>query len=175
MIKKFFLLAVIAAMLTTAVLAATGPEVNRTVQNAFRKQFGDRTLVSWKKLNAAEIYVGQYLKDGVRKEAFFDLDGKLIGEGQYVSTQTLPVTIKKIAGKVFGKYEMTEAYEFYYVGSDIPVYGLVVENEKEKFQLRLDEFGNLSVINRMKQKNTSVQNQSVLKASEGFDIEVFKD
>jgi hypothetical protein len=175
MMKKFLLLAISIATITPAVFAGTEPEVNRAVQNAFHRQFGNMTLVSWKKANSGEINIGQYLKNGVRKEAFFNQAGKFIGEGQYVSTESLPKTIQKIAARTFKKYELTEAYEFYYANSDIPVYGLAFENEKEKYQVKIDEFGNLVIINKAKIKHTQAQNQSSLKVAEGFDIEAFKD
>jgi hypothetical protein len=175
MMKKILLLAISIATIAPALFAGAEPEVNRTVQNAFRKQFGEMTLVTWKKAYSGEINIGKYLKNNVRKEAFFSQAGKFIGEGQYISAESLPKTIQKIAAHTFKKYQLTEAYEFYYTNSDIPVYGLTLENEKEKYQVKIDEFGNLVIINRKKIKQIQAQNQSALKVAEGFDIEAFKD
>lgn len=175
MMKKFLLLAISIAVMTPEIFA-TEPSISWTVLNSFRKQFGDVESVSWRIVPNENIYIGQYLKDGIRKEAFFKEDGKLIGEGQYISVESLPVTIQKIVGKSFSNYELAEAYEFYPVNAVYPVYALLVENQKEKLQLKMDQQGEISVVNKKRQTHFPVPvNQSARKFFTGFDEAAFRD
>lgn len=156
MMKKLILMAISIAALAPAVFAGAEPGVNKSIANAFRQEFGDATSVTWKKVESENVYIGQFVKDGTRKEAFFDQNGKLIGEGEYISPASLPLTVQRMAAKEYSKYKLIAAYEFYKTDSSVPVYALSIRNNKEILQLRLNESNELSVVKRIRENFTSI-------------------
>ena len=154
--KKIFLLTVVLAAFTTA-FAGNELKVPYSVVYEFRRQFGFETAVSWNKIDGDNIrdniFVGNFIQNGIWSEAFFGENGEFFGAGKSISPDQLPLTLHKQQELRFSGYTPTEAYEYFSKNSVIPVYGLTVKNEKEMLYIKLNEFGEISIMKKVKKKS----------------------
>lgn len=138
--KKILLTAFIAVALISSAFASPAKEVNYFVSNSFKRNFPDVTNVLW---DITPSYAkAAFVFRGVRTEAFYKLDGNLIGTSSAVSLDDLPISAKRSFAKKYGSYTVKEAIKF--EGDDETAYFISAETEKQKVVLKVND-NNISV------------------------------
>ncbi|MEO6149166.1 MAG: hypothetical protein ABIN95_10480 [Mucilaginibacter sp.] len=115
--KKLFILPVIIGMLVTGVYAADkvkkdddkNGNVSYAVINQFKSDFRDATNVNWTVTPNSQR--AEFIVNGVKKSAFYNLDGTYLGTTQKVAYNTISLKAQKeIADKYIG-YTVSEVIE----------------------------------------------------------------
>jgi hypothetical protein len=137
--KKVMYLAVV--MISLSSVAATPPEVNEKVMNAFKQTFTEAEDVSWSEVENTNTYQANFKVSEVAVKAFYDDDGNLLQTIKYYDEKNLPSTILaklkiKQAGKeIFGVTEIANNYEV--------AFHIVLRDEKHWYWMKSDPLGNM--------------------------------
>jgi len=138
----------LAALLTITVAASTfAKDVNsknvRAIRN-FESEFRDAENVSW--TIRPTFAKASFHLDGQKREAFFDLNGDIIGTSRNISLDKLPVGAKRVFAKKYDGYTVKEAIRF--EGVDEAAYFISAENEKESVILKVWDSNAVTVFKR---------------------------
>ncbi len=139
--RKLFL----AALLTVTVAAsAFAKDINsknvRAVKH-FNSEFRDAENVSW--TMRSTFAKATFYLNGEKREAFYDLNGEMIGTSSNISLDKLPVAAKRVFAKKYDGYTVKEAIHF--EGIDEAAYYISAENEKESVILKVTDSNTVSV------------------------------
>ncbi|MGY4536578.1 hypothetical protein ACVW0P_000985 [Mucilaginibacter sp. UYNi724] len=143
--KKLFISTAIAALFTVNVFAANtisksesdADAVSYAVSSKFNSDFVRAENVTWK-VNS-KFQKATFTIDGVKKSAFYNLRGELIGITENVQFKELPAKAKK---EIAAKYEGYFANEVIKLdngdnGFDSTVYFVDLKNDKEEVLVRV--------------------------------------
>lgn len=132
--KKLFIAALFAASVFTSAFAAGTNKVNHRAVRTFQYEFKDAANVEWTvKENFTKAAFTINEESG---EAFFDVDGNLIGTSRTISMDKLPTSAKRAFGKKYADYTVKETIKF--EDGETTSYYVSAENEKENVILKIN-------------------------------------
>ena len=146
--KLFFALAVLLG--STAVFAATPPEVNEKVLKAFQETFTDPKDVNWHEY--ANYYEVDFRQDEIKTQVRYDADGNITGTTRYYFEKNLPPHILANLKKKYPQrsvYGVTEVYS----ENDLQYY-ITMEDDKNWFIVKSNALGNLEQTEKYKKAPT---------------------
>jgi hypothetical protein len=141
--KSIIGLAVVTGFATkTAFTRSVDPNPN--VLHAFQSQFKDATNVKWQ--DRSEFAKVHFIFNGSQVEAYYELNGELIGTARTILFNQLPLAASKAVENRFPQsafYDLTE-----YAKEGELFYVLTVEQESRKLTVKLSPSGELTVEKR---------------------------
>lgn len=140
----------IAALMVVAISVsafADNSHINTKVLNHFQTRFEGASNVHWK---TGDLFVkASFTMKEQRMEAFYDVDGELIGTSYNVTMDKLPARAIKAINERYPDYEVRETIEFDNVKDGLSYYVSVVK-EHTKVVLQVSEQGDVTVFKRAK-------------------------
>jgi hypothetical protein len=146
--KIFTAIAIIAFAATSSVFAADASNVSTKIKDAFANKFEGAKNINWK-TNVNFVKATFELK-GELVEAFYGLDGNIIGTSRSISLQNLPLDAQNEMDKKYSGYKTTESIVF--EGVEETVYYVSLENEKQAVILKITAEGETSIYKKTKKK-----------------------
>lgn len=139
---------VLASLLFAAAIAqaATPPEVNEKILNAFRQTFAYAEDVVWQEKDNS--YQVNFWQGEINIRAWYDDQGKLLATIRYYYEKQLPPSVlekvkSKYAGKaIFGVTEVSSEDEVNYF--------INIRDDKNWYIVKCDMFGNLQQTDKFK-------------------------
>lgn len=144
--KKLFFAALLAVTLAGSAFAADVNKINSVTLNSFKSEFKQASNVTWK--TGADYAKATFTLNNRQMEAFYNLEGELIGSSKNISLDELPVNAKRNFVKQFNGYAVKEAIRF--EGIEETGYYIWADNEKESIIVKIDESRGMSVFQRTK-------------------------
>ena len=108
--KKLFVSALLAVLVIGSAFAADTKNINLTILNNFRSQFTKAADVNW--TTTANYAKATFTVNNQPMEAFYNMDGDMIGTSKKITLEELPVRAKRSYAKTFNGYTVTEAIYF---------------------------------------------------------------
>lgn len=143
--KKILFAALMVTVFAASAFAAPGKEVASIAKNSFERSFLNVKNVTW---NVTEdYYKATFITNNVATEAFFDLNGDLIGSSHPIKLEELPTGVKRSFAKKYAGYTVKEAIQF--DGVDEKAYYISAENEAQSVILKITN----GVIEKFKSRN----------------------
>ncbi|GGH05479.1 hypothetical protein [Mucilaginibacter phyllosphaerae] len=143
--KKLFISTAIAALFTANIFAANtitkseegSDNVSYIVNSKFNSDFVRAENVTWKV--TPKFQKATFTLDGVKKAAFYNLRGELIGVTENVQFKELPTKAKKEIGLKYAGYFANEVIKFDNGdnGFDSTAYFVDLKNDKEEVLVRV--------------------------------------
>lgn len=144
--KKLLIAALLAVSVVSTAFADDPSDVNATILYNFRNNFTDATNVMW---TSKKDYVkAVFTLENTTVEAFYKLNGELIGTSRNISLEQLPISAKRTFAKRFQDYTVKEAIKF--EGADEIAYYISAHNDKESVILKVDGTNQLSMFKKTK-------------------------
>ncbi|MDB5007656.1 MAG: hypothetical protein JWP45_2049 [Mucilaginibacter sp.] len=158
--KKIFLTIATAALLSVNVFAADGGKkvettanVSYGVQHAFTADFAGATNVSWtvnKNCQKAD-----FVLDGSKRTAFYNLAGDFLGVTQYVSYDAIPFKSKKLISENYKGYQAAgvivyQANEAVTADIDPTTYFVDLKSADHEALVRVTGSGNVEFFKQVK-------------------------
>jgi len=144
--KKLFLaLTIFAATGLAAVNAAPKEEINSKAARTFQKDFAGASDVRWSVSD--EVVKANFTYLNARTEAYFNMDGELIGTARNVLYNELPLAVTKEIEKRYGAAGVYEIAEYF--NSTGTGYMMTVDLGKKKLQVRSTASGDVWVVKRI--------------------------
>ena len=129
--KKVILMLVV--MITTLSSFATDEKVNQKVLNAFQQEFATASEVTW--TTASDYYKADFTFNGQHVNAFFSLDGDLLGVTRNITVLDLPMSLQAGLKKSYSDYWISDLFEVsageetsYYVTLESADYSTVLKS-----------------------------------------------
>jgi hypothetical protein len=144
--KKLFFAALIATTVATSAFASDANKINFRISESFKHEYNNATNVNW--TLRPTFAKASFEVDGKKVEAFYNLEGKMIGTSKSISIDELPVGSKRSFAKKYAGYTVQEAIKF--DGEDDTAYYISAENSEQSLILRVEEAGGLSIFKRTK-------------------------
>ncbi len=139
--KKLFF----AALLTLSIAAsAFAKDANVRALKNFKSQFEDAENVSW--TMRSTFAKASFNLNGEKREAFYDLNGEMIGTSKNISFEKLPVSAKRLFAKKYNGYVVKEVLRFESV--DESAYFVSAENETGSVILKVSDSNGVSVFKK---------------------------
>jgi hypothetical protein len=126
--KKLIIAALAVITLTTSAFADSTTTVSRRVLNSFKADFKNATGIEW--VVKEDFCKASFLHEGVKMEAFYDLEGNVIGTSKAIAENQLPAAAQKKLAEKYAGYTMTEAIEFDKANEGIRYYVSLTRNSK---------------------------------------------
>ncbi|WP_183559419.1 hypothetical protein [Mucilaginibacter sp. SP1R1] len=158
--KKIFITTAIAALLSVNVFAADGGKrvdggtnVSYVALHGFTVDFADATDVNWTVTKNCQK--ATFTVDGVKKTAFYNLNGEYLGVTQRVDAKAIPAkTLKQIA-KDYKGYEVGEVIVYQAnteVNDNIDAtsYFVDLKNDSHEVLVRITQQANLEFFQQVK-------------------------
>lgn len=124
--KKLFFAALLAIAVASSAFAGS-TNVNVKVLNNFKTTFAKASEISW--TSTDDYAKAVFTIDNVKMEAFFNIDGELIGTSKNITLDELPVNAKRTFAKRFSGYTVKETIHF--DGADESAYYISADNASE--------------------------------------------
>lgn len=124
--KKLLFAALLAVSVATSAFAE-GTNVNISVLNNFKTEFKNAANISW--VSKDDFAKATFTVNNVKMEAFYNLQGELIGTSKSINLNELPVNAKRAFAKKYAGYTVKEVIHF--EQSDEAAYFLSAESETE--------------------------------------------
>jgi hypothetical protein len=138
----------IAALMVIAISAsafADNANINTKVLTHFQTQFEGASNVHWK---TGESFVkASFVLNSQKMEAFYDVEGELIGTSYTVSNEKIPVRAAKAIAERFAAYQIQETIEFDSVRDGLGYYVSLVGTQN-KIVLQVSAQGEISVFKK---------------------------
>ncbi len=142
--RKLFLAALLTVTVAASAFAKDINSKNVRAERRFSADFRDAEKVQWT-LRSTFAKANFYL-NGEKREAFYDLNGEMIGTSSNISLNKLPVAAKRIFAKKYDGYTVKEAIHF--EGIEEAAYYISAENEKESVILKVTDSNTVSVFKK---------------------------
>lgn len=141
--KKLFITALIAVAIGTSAFANPAT-VNHKILYSFGNDFKGAENVSWKVTD--QFAKASFVYDETKMEAFYNLDGELIGTSKVFPLNKLPKSALKTITKKYPypPYKLGECIEFLYPDGEKD-YFLSFSTNNEKLVLQVTPVGDVSV------------------------------
>jgi hypothetical protein len=146
--KKILSLVVLLAVMTATAFASEEVKINPIVEETFSKTFSGAQHVSWKVMTEERIHRATFLYNNERLNAFFDIDGNLIGTGRFIQTSNLPLLVSRNLAAKYPNSEIKEVIE--YVQSSETSYLVTIETPKSVVTVRAFPIGTSYVFKKEK-------------------------
>ncbi|MEJ7829262.1 MAG: hypothetical protein WKF91_13725 [Segetibacter sp.] len=142
--RKLFLAALLTVTVAASAFAKDINSKNVRAERRFSADFKDAEKVQWT-LRSTFAKAAFYL-NGEKREAFYDLNGEMIGTSSNISLNQLPVAAKRIFAKKYDGYTVKEAIHF--EGIEEAAYYISAENENESVILKVTDSNTVSVFKK---------------------------
>ncbi len=139
--KKLLLAVLVVAGLGTSAFATDVNGVSTRVQNSFAEKFGNAQNVKWTSKESYNKVTFTLADEQV--EAFFAIDGDLIGFSRKVEFKSLPLTAIQKIKKEYEGFAVKETIEF--EQNNEKSYYVSLENGDKKQILEVSLYGSVSV------------------------------
>jgi hypothetical protein len=157
--KKIFITTAIAALLSVNVFAADGGKkdgganVSYIALHGFTVDFADATDVTWTVTKNTQK--ATFMVDGVKKTAFYNLNGEYLGLTQRVDVKAIPAKTMKQIDKQYAGYEIGEVIVYqantdYNSNIDATSYFVALKNDKHEVLVRITQQANLEFFQTVK-------------------------
>jgi hypothetical protein len=162
--KKIFLTTAIAALLSVNVFAADGGKkvvekadgeanVSYVALHYFNVDFADAKNVSWTVTKTSQK--ATFTVDGVKKTAFYNLNGDYLGVTQRVDSKAIPAKTLKQINKQYPGYEIGEVIVYqantaFNDSIDETSYFVDIKNDAHEVLLRINQQANLEFFQTVK-------------------------
>jgi len=122
-----------------------GPTVDYKILQQFSIDFNEATSVKWtEKTNFFQV---DFLNEGKKTEAFYNIDGTLLGSSSLRTKSDLPSNIIKTLEKKYSEYKLGDV--IYFEGPEEIAYYIAAEGQKGKVIFRAVRSGDVSFFNRL--------------------------
>jgi hypothetical protein len=139
--KKLLSVATFLVVIITSSFASTDPvAADKKVSEAFGKYFAAAQSVTWNKSD--KISTASFQINGEYLSAHFATDATMLGVSRNITTNDLPLNLRKDLSSYFEKYWITNAFEYATPISDS--YYITIENADTKLILK-GESGTFSI------------------------------
>lgn len=142
--KKLLFAALLIASVSTSAFASDANKVNVRILNNFKSEFYQASNVAWSVTN--NYAKATFTHEGEQLEAFYDLNGVMLGTSKKITIADLPTSAKRTFAKKYSGYNVKEAIKF--EDMDETSYYISAENEKESVILRVQSENNISLFKR---------------------------
>ena len=157
--KKIFLTIATAALISVNVFAADGGKKSETatasyaVQQAFTADFSGATNVVWTVTKNTQKV--DFLIDGTKKTAFYNLNGEFLGTTQYISYNAIPKASQKLIAAGYKGYTpgdviVYQANESLNRDIEATTYFVDLKNESHEVLVRVTDSGNIEFFKQVK-------------------------
>ena len=133
--KKVILMLVV--MITTLSSFASDEKVNQKVLNAFQHEFASASEVTW--TTASDYYKADFTFNGQHVNAFFNLEGDLLGVTRNITLLDLPMNLQAGLKKSYSDYWISDLFEI--SNNDGTTYYITLENADSKLVLNSNGIG----------------------------------
>lgn len=165
--KKLIIAAIIAVSIARSAFAAPTASVNYNVLRSFKSAFKGASDMQW--TMKQDFAKSSFVINDERVEAFYNLDGEMIGTSKAITLDAMHVDAKRAFAKWYSNYTVKEAISF--EGKDENAYYISAENQKEKAIIKVSESNHVSVFSQTS-KQGSFRKQTDLCESGGFFYDV---
>ncbi len=146
MAKRAF--AALVALTITA--SAFAKDVTRNISyktmDHFKSAYSEASDVQWTLKN--DFVKASFLLEGERVEAFYSLQGELIGSSKAISSQSLPAAAQRLINKKYDKYTVKEVIQF--DGAEATKFYVSLDGSKKQVVLEVNQDGATSVFRTTK-------------------------
>jgi hypothetical protein len=142
--KKLFFAALITVTVATSAFAKDVNKVNSRAIHNFNFEFRGAEDVNW--TSKSDFAKATFVLNGQKMEAFYKIDGELIGTSKNITLDQLPTSAKRTFAKRYNGYTVKEAIRF--EGVDEAAYFISAENEKETVILKVSDDENVSIFQK---------------------------
>jgi hypothetical protein len=142
--KKLFFAALITVTVATSAFSKDVNKAGARAQHNFSYDFKGAEKVNW--TVKSDFAKADFTLAGQKMEAFYNLNGEMIGTSKNITLDQLPVAAKRILAKKYTGYTVTEAIRF--DGIDEAAYYISAENNKEKVILKVNDDSQVSVFQK---------------------------
>jgi len=144
--KRIFITGLLAVLVAASAFAAETKNINLVTLNNFKSQFTEAADVNW--TTTTNFAKATFTLNNQQMEAFYNIDGDMIGTSKKITLEELPVLAKREFAKNFNGYTVNEAIHF--KGADEEAYYIRANNEKESVivKVSLDQY--LSIFKKVK-------------------------
>ena len=139
--KKLLLAALIVVAAGSSAFASDETKVGFKVKNSFEAQFEGATNAVWTTKDDY-LKVSFTLADE-NVEAFFSVDGEMMGMSRTVDLKKLPLNAIQSIKKIYSAYKVTDTIEFDQEGNKC--YYVMLENGNQKSILKVSLYGEVSL------------------------------
>ncbi|WP_428331343.1 hypothetical protein [Mucilaginibacter sp.] len=159
--KKIFLTITTAALLSVSVFAADGGKkvndgtttASYAVQQAFSADFSNATNVVWTVTKNCQKV--DFVSDGVKKTAFYNLSGEFLGTTQYTTYKAIPAKSQKLIADDYKGYTAGDVIVYQAnesLNSDIEPtsYFVDLKNTSHEVLVRVTNSGNVEFFKQVK-------------------------
>jgi hypothetical protein len=158
--KKIFLTITTAALFSVSVFAADGGKkiegaaaVSYSVQQAFNTDFTGATNVVWTVTKNCQKV--DFITDGTKKTAFYNLAGDFLGTTQYTDYAAIPAKSQKLIADNYKGYKANnvivyQANEAYNSDIDQNAYFVDLKNTDHEVLVRVTDTGNVEFFKQVK-------------------------
>jgi hypothetical protein len=144
--RRLFIGALLAVLVAGSAFATETKNVNLTTLNNFKSHFTKATDVNW--TTTANYAKATFTENNQPMEAFYNIDGDMIGTSKKIALDELPVRAKRSFAKRFNGYTVNQA--IYLQGADEEAYYISAENEKESVIVKVSFDQYLSIFKKEK-------------------------
>lgn len=142
--KKILFAVLIATTVATSAFSSDTRKINTRILTNFKYDYNSASEVNWTlRPNFAKA---TFVLNGKSLEAFYNLNGDLIGSSSRITLNELPTSAKRAFAKRYTGYNVTEAIKF--DGVQDNAFFISAENDKEKVIVRVGEDADVSVFDR---------------------------
>jgi hypothetical protein len=155
--KKIFLTIAAAALLSVSAFAADGGKgsanVSYAVQQSFTADFANATNVVWTvNRNCQKV---DFITDGVKKTAFYNLSGEFLGTTTYITYAAIPAKSQKLIAADYKGYTAGDVIVYQAnesVNSEIEPtsYFVDLKNDAHEVLVRVTNTGNVEFFKQVK-------------------------
>lgn len=146
--KKLLFTALFAVTVVVSAFATDADKVSAAAYNNFKASFKRAGDVSW--TISKDYTTATFLYNNIRTQALYTPEGEFIGTNTAVALEELPVKAKRSFAKKYDGYTVKEAIRF--EGNEEGAYFIAAENEKEVVILKVNDFGQVSIMKSTEKK-----------------------
>lgn len=143
--KKLFFAALFAIAIASSAFAGPG-NVNINILNNFSSTFRDASGITWSA--SGDFAKATFTNNNVKMNAFYNINGDLIGTSKAISMDELPVGAKRTFAKKFGGYTVTEAIIF--EAPEETAYFISANNDSENVIAKVNQHEQVSIYKKTK-------------------------
>ncbi|WP_018611313.1 hypothetical protein [Segetibacter koreensis] len=119
-------------------------KINYQLLNHFNEDFKDAKDINW--TMTSEFAKVNFLQYDEKVEAFYDLDGGLIGTTRFITIDQIPREARRIFATKYANYNIKEVIR--YEGAEDVAYYIHAEDDKEKLIFKLSGSRDISLFSR---------------------------
>ena len=144
--KKYLVSLTLMFTIASSVIAGYDPASEEKAKENFKKEFTGAESVVWKE--SGDYYKVSFVFRGNPVEAYFNAEGELEGSARIVQMHELPLNIQTSFTKRFDNADVLDVLEVN--NTEGTSYRFTFKQNDKKYQVRLDNNGNISSKEKVK-------------------------